>query len=276
MLGGTHRLGDKGFGSGFDHAFLGHADHVERTLVLGVQVVAVIGISHQEGAVRLHCLFAHAGVEHTCSHRLDVVGQQVFYRSLVFTRHGIVLEHQLHGAGLLLLVLVNDNDGFLVVGNGLVNHLGGVGVEFAVLEQFLDLCLDVIDIHVTHDDQGLVVGTIPLVVIVAQFLIGETVHHAHQADGHAAAILRIGIQCLELAFHHALIGAAAQSPLLVDDTALLVDFLVGEQQAVAPVLENEQTRVNGALARAGHVVDVIHGLGDAGVGIQVAAELHTQ
>ena len=187
-----------------------------------------------------------------------------------------MLEDDLSAVDLLLLVLVDDDDSRLVVGHGLLNHLCGVGIEFAVLEELLDLGLDVVHIHVTHDDQGLVVGTIPLVVVVTQLLVGKVINHAHQADGQALAELGIGVQGFQLALEHAHLCALAQTPLLVDHTALLVDLLVGEQQTVAPVLEDEQARIDGTLARAGHVVDVIDGLGNAGVGIQVATEVHTQ
>ena len=187
-----------------------------------------------------------------------------------------MLEHVGNLAILLLLVLVDDDNGLLVVGHGLIHYLSGVGIQHAVLKQVLDLGLDVVHVHVTHDDEGLVVGTIPLVVVVAQHLVGEVVHNLHQTDGHALAVLRTRVEGLELVLEHALLGAAAQTPLLVDDATLLVDLLVGEQQTVAPVLEDQQARVDSALAGAGHVVDVIDGLGNAGIGIQVLTEGYTQ
>ena len=61
----------------------------------------------------------------------------------------------------------------------------------------------------------------------------------------------------------------------MDHAALLVNLLVGEQQAVAPILEHEQARVEGALASGGHVVDVIDGLGEVGVGIHIGTEVQT-
>ena len=188
-----------------------------------------------------------------------------------------MLEHDGHLAVLLFLVLVDDDDGGLVVRNGLVNHLCSVGVRSGkALEELLDLGLDVVNIHITDDNQSLIVRTVPLVVVVAQLVVLEVVNNVHQTDGQALAILRAGEQRFELTLEHTHFGTLAQTPLLMDNAALLVNLLVGEQQTAAPVLENQQTRVDGALASAGHVVDVIHGLGNARVGVQVATEVHAQ
>ena len=68
----------------------------------------------------------------------------------------------------------------------------------------------------------------------------------------------------------------AHTPLLVDDPALVVDVLVGEQQSVGPVVKNPETGVDGR--RNGghrHIVDVVNGLIEAGLGVQVLTEFHT-
>ena len=181
-----------------------------------------------------------------------------------------MLEHEPDKAKLLLNVLFNHYDRLLVIGNGIGLNLGGIGTGSGdVLEHFLNLGFGVVHVNVADDDQCLVVGAIPLVVVVTQHLIGEVVHDIHRADHIALGILRAGEQVLQLAVAHAFVGIAAQSPLLVDDTALLVNFLVGEQQAVAPIFEHEQARIQRTLAGRGHVVDVIDGLSEIGIGIHV-------
>ena len=61
----------------------------------------------------------------------------------------------------------------------------------------------------------------------------------------------------------------------MNHATLLVYLLGFQQQAVGPVVQNQQTRVYDTLTGGGHVRDVIHRLVDRGVGIQVASELHT-
>ena len=60
----------------------------------------------------------------------------------------------------------------------------------------------------------------------------------------------------------------------MDDAALVVDVLVGKQQAVGPVVEDIEARVDVGRVGGGDVVDIIDGLVDAGVGIEVGTELH--
>ena len=277
VLGGTHGLGNNSLGGGFGHSLLGHDAQGEGVNGVGKQVVAVISRCLEIGAVGLLGFLAQAVVEHATHHAGEIVGKHINHVSLHLLGEGLMLEHHHYLAVLLLLVLVDDDNGLLVVGNGLVNNLSGIGIRSGqALEELLDLGLDVVNIHITHDNQSLVVGTIPLVVVVTQLVVLEVVHHAHQTDGHALAVLRTRVQRLELVLEHALLGAAAQAPLLVDHAALLVDLLVGEQQAVTPVLEDQQARVDSALAGAGHVVDVVNGLGNAGIGVQVLTEGYTQ
>ena len=88
------------------------------------------------------------------------------------------------------------------------------------------------------------------------------------------AVLRVGVELGQVALQHAHLCAGPESPLLVDDAALLLNLLGLQQQTVGPVVEDEQTGVDDALARGGHVRDVIDRLVDGGVGVQVAAELH--
>ena len=58
-------------------------------------------------------------------------------------------------------------------------------------------------------------------------------------------------------------------------SALVVDVLVGKQEAVGPVVEYEEARVDGRRCRAyGYIIYIIYGLVDACVGIEVVAKLH--
>ena len=112
-------------------------------------------------------------------------------------------------------------------------------------------------------------------VVVAQRVVGEVVHHVHRTDGQAVLVLRAFVDDGRGLFHQSLHGHAGApcAPLLVDDAALLVDFIVFQQQVVAPVVQDEQTGVHhaGLVHRCGR--DVVDRLVNAGVGVQVRSEL---
>ena len=265
------------FHRSFGLAFLGHGNHVEGILGVGPQEAVVHTARVNEGAIGVLGQFLQALSHHLTCHFTGVLQHHVIKTTLSIAGRVVMLVHGKNHTGGLLLVLINDKDGLLVVGHGVVFNLSCIGGRGGdVLEHLLDFTFHVIHVHVTHDDQRLVVGTIPLVVIVAQHLIGEVVNDVHQADNHALAVLRAREDVLQLTGVHALLGVGGLAPLLMDDAALLVDVLVLEQQAVAPVLEDEQAGVEGTLARAGHVVDIIYGVGEARSGIQVTAEVQTQ
>ena len=77
MFHDAHRLADDVLSSLLGHALLGDKDEVEGILVLGQQVAAVIGISHQVGTVGILSLLAQAAVEHTAHHAAHVIDEEV-------------------------------------------------------------------------------------------------------------------------------------------------------------------------------------------------------
>ena len=60
----------------------------------------------------------------------------------------------------------------------------------------------------------------------------------------------------------------------MDDTTLLVDLGIFEQQVVAPVVEHQQTRVDDTLALERCRTDVIYSLVDRGIGIEIGTKLN--
>ena len=98
-------------------------------------------------------------------------------------------------------------------------------------------------VHITHHDNGLVVGTVPFLIVVAEHLGLEVVDHLHLADGHTLSVLAAGIELGQSPLNHAHGGAGTGSPFLVDYTSLLVNLLGGEGQSVGPIVEDEQTGV---------------------------------
>ena len=88
------------------------------------------------------------------------------------------------------------------------------------------------------------------------------------------AVLATGIEFGQAALENAHRGAGTHAPLLVNDTALFVDFLLLEEQTTRPVGENVEAGIN-VVAGDGHVVNVVDGFVGRGVGVEVLAELHT-
>ena len=166
-------------------------------------------------------------------------------------------------------------DGALVVGYVEVDALGSVLGHLDGAEELLDFSLDAGRVDVAHHDDALLVGTVPLVVVVAEHLRVEVVDHLHGADGQTVAVAVVGVDGGEQLFDDAHLAHVGAAPFLVDYAALLVDFLGVEQQVVGPVVEDEQAAVLHALACGGHVGDVVDGLVDGGVGVEVLAEFHT-
>ena len=61
----------------------------------------------------------------------------------------------------------------------------------------------------------------------------------------------------------------------MDDATLLVNLLGLQEQSVGPVVQNQQTRVDDALARRGYITYIIYRLVDRGIGVKIGAKLHT-
>ena len=238
-LGSAQHLGKGGLQGLVHLAFLGHHRHVQGVLRLGQDVVAVAHLRLQEGAIGLLGHLAQATAEHAEGHVLEIVHEQIVHVALGLIGHGFVLEHHFDHVVALLLVLVDDDDGLGIVGHRLQLHLGGISAGGGYLaKHVLDLLLHLVDVHVAHNDDALVVGAVPLLVVLLQERALEVVDDFHQADGHAVAVLRAGIELGQVTLQHAHLGAGAQAPLLVDDATLLLDFLLLQQQAVGPVPQN--------------------------------------
>ena len=61
----------------------------------------------------------------------------------------------------------------------------------------------------------------------------------------------------------------------MDDAPFIVNILAVQQQAVGPVVEDPQAGVDGTGHLHGHGVDIVHGLVNGRVGVQVGTELHS-
>ena len=115
-----------------------------------------------------------------------------------------MLHHHPDVSHLHLLVLLIDIDSLLIVGHSLRHHLGRIGIDLDAGEEFLDLCLHVVHIDIAHYDDGLIIRTIPFLIVGTQCLGLEAVDDRHQTHGQTLAILRTRIGLRQGALQHAL------------------------------------------------------------------------
>ena len=253
-----------------------HAD-VKRKCILCLchKEVAITNICTRERSICLTSYLIQALIEHTCNGILHEVNHHISQGSPQLSRQRVALEHDgCHHAG-ELLVRADEDERLLVVGHRELFANSGIGrCGSNIGKHRLQLLLDFIGVNVAHNNQSLQVWTIPFAVIAAESLIGEVLHDLHRADGHAVGILAVLADKGQSFFYETQLGAAAHTPLLFDDAALLVDFLVLEQQVVAPVVQDEQTGIDGSDCLDIHIIYIIYSLVEGRIGVEVLAELH--
>ena len=129
-------------------------------------------------------------------------------------------------------------------------------------------------IHVADDDDGLQVGTVPVVEEVDNGLAFKVHDDLFFADGQTVGI--------ERALQHDGPGLLAETvavtsiaaPLFVDDTALTLKLFLVEEDIAGPTVEDFNTHLDHLGVVGGHV-DVVDRLIERGVGVDVATELDT-
>ena len=103
-----------------------------------------------------------------------------------------------------LLVLLKDIDCLRSIRNLLRNNLRSIGVYLDTTKETLDLCLNMVYINITDNDDSLIVRTIPFLIIGTEGLGLETVDNAHQTDRHTLTILRTRIHLWQGTGNHTL------------------------------------------------------------------------
>ena len=187
-LGGAASLGQHRCDSGFHLSVLGQNVQFEGVNGLREHILSVASRGLKERALGFLSIFAQAVVEHREGSVLHVVGEEIDQRTLQRVGEGLVLHHDVNQVDLLLLVFVDDEDGLCIVGNGLCGYQRTVLGQHDGREERLDFLLYLVHIHITHDDDALIVGTIPFLVIGLEERALEVVDDFHQSDGHAVAV----------------------------------------------------------------------------------------
>ena len=222
---------------GIGAQFGGLRRHSNRESLLSfcVDIFFIASASAHKGAFGLQRSLGQAFVKQANTHIFHILVYQITH--IPFERVGcrVVFHHHLHDRGRLLLVFINDNDGFVVVGNRLAKHRSGVCGVLHRTEKLFNFGFDMVNIHVAHHDNTLISGVIPFLVVVAQLLIFKVIHHAHQSNGETSAIFRTRIELREVAFEHSAAGASAQTPLFVYHSAFFINLGWVECERIGPV-----------------------------------------
>ena len=271
---GAEQLAVCGLKAGEHVVALGY--DVERCSALGLGYHVVVDAERcvGKGCVGLGGNLVEAVAEHLRHDVHHVVGGEVLDAVAYLAGHGVKLKHHRCQAHLLLGIAADGVDGAGVVLDAEICALAGVFGHLDGREDFFNLALDVGRVDVAHDDDALLVGAVPCVVVVAQSLRGEVVDDLHGADGQAVSVLVAGIHHGQQILEDTHLAGHAAAPLLVYHAALGVDFGRVEGEGVGPVVEDEQAGVLYAPAGDGYRRDIVYGLVDGGVGVEVAAKFH--
>ena len=174
----------------------------------------------------------------------------------------------------LLLVLVNYIDSCIIVRNQLRDHLCCISRNLDAAEEFLDLCLYVINIYITYYDDSLVVRTIPFAIVSTESFRIATINDTHQTDWHTITVLAARIESRERTLQHTLLTYHSHTILIVNDITLTLYRLLRQRDTITPILENQHAGIDSGGTGSRNIREIIYRLVDASVGIQVLAILH--
>ena len=169
----------------------------------------------------------------------------------------------------------DGNDRFRIVLDGIIGAGSRIHRSRDIGKHGFDGLLDGIHINIAHDDDGLQVGTIPLVVISPQFIRFEIVNHLNRANRHPVGIAAGGHHLRQLLLHDTEAGIATGTPFFADDTTFLLDHRVGKGQEVRPIMQNQEAAIDHGLTGDRGVDNRIDRFVEAGISVQVLAHTHT-
>ena len=217
-----------------------------------------------------------AVVKHGADEAVYIIVAQIFLAVLLAVWGCLALLIDVTENNRLFLVFLDVDNHLLIVGHWIVNTLSSLLGHGDRRENLLDFLLHLINIYIAHNNYCLQVRAIPLLIIVAQVLIREVIYDIHRADRHTIFVLGSLINLGHSLLHESLNGHTGTTcaPLFVNNTTLLVNLSIFEQQIVAPIVQNQQTRVDNALTFQWGRAYVINGLVYRGVGVEIGTELN--
>ena len=237
--------------------------------------LAVVAISIQERSVGFVGNFAETVAKHNACHALDVILYGTNHSTTILTGHRIVLEVNLYACRSSLNVATYNIDRLVIIGHLVIDALSRIFGHFDTTEQLFNACFHLSSVEVTDNDDGLVVGTIPFMVVVAQVLVGEVHNDLHSTNGETVGILAALEHNGDNLLHNTPLCIVASTPFFVDNATLVVDFGFLQEDIASPIVEHPKTRVNQTGVGSGHVRDAINCFVKTCVSVDVNTKLDT-
>ncbi|KAF5033730.1 hypothetical protein DSECCO2_603610 [anaerobic digester metagenome] len=138
-------------------------------------------------------------------------------------------------------------------------------------EFFNDKFLSIFNWHVANYHNGLQIRAVPFFVETADDIVFEIGKNVIFTNGQAFAVFGTIEHERQPHFHHAVIGAFAQTAFRKNNASFLIDFFVGKQRTIGPVSDYSECLVKSFFIIAWNRQH-IHGLIKSGVCIQVVAK----
>ncbi len=161
-------------------------------------------------------------------------------------RHLVALERNCHHNVLKFRIFEISVDGLFVVAYCRICARGSVFGHRNGGEHLYHLLFHFVGIEVSYYDDTLLIGTIPFVVIIADYLRREVANDLHLAYRHLLILVLLE-KFGQDGLHHAELRIVALTPLFLDHTAFCVDFAFFKKDAAAPVAKAEKHAVHKSL-----------------------------
>ena len=186
-----------------------------------------------------------------------------------------MFEHKFNYRASHFLILVNNNYRLCIIRNRLVNNGCLVLWILYISEEFLYLCLDLVYIYITNDDNTLMRWMIPLYIIVTQLLWFEVINNTHQSNRITYTILTTGIELWKMAFKHTALRTCTQTPFFMDNATFFLYFFFVKSKPSRPVTKNQHTCINSSCTLCRNIVNIVNCLINTCIGIKVTTKFDT-
>ncbi len=144
-----------------------------------------------------------------------------------------------------------------------------------ILEELQYLLLDKIHIHISHHNDSLIVGTIPIMIEPCQYLGLERVQIVQIANDIAMFILCAAPQSPNQLHRRSPPCTIARSQLLLDHTALLIYLLHLRLDEARPIVQYQKCAINDGIPLQGYILHHIDRLIPTGRSVQISPKLNT-
>ena len=245
MLLHTLDLCYESFESGLECTILSNSHKGEGIFGLGnTHVVVVESTTTEEGSIRLDGNFLKTLVDDLSGNSLHIVYQCTGNRASFLSREDVMLEHYRDIGRGSFFVGSDGNNRSCIVFYLYKVAFGRIFGSRYVSKNLFEFLFYIVYINIPNDDNSLEIGTIPLVIEVADFVVLEVVYYFHCTNRHALCILIVGEHDGELSCKHTQACIVSRTPFFVDYPTLFVNLLAVECNVVAPVVHDKKTAID--------------------------------